>query len=605
MVPDAAPVRPAGGVERTMKRRPQNTRADGPVSGRDAVLYVRVSSKEQEKEGFSIPAQQKLLREYAETHGFNVVQEFEDIETAKRTGRPGFDEMVSFLQAASTACCTLLVEKTDRLYRNIKDWVTVADLDIDVHLVKEGVVLSEDSRSSEKFMHGIRVLMAKNYIDNLSEEVRKGMREKAEQGHWPTVAHVGFLNNLETHRIEVDPLRGPLVARLFERYAQGDVSLKEVTRIAGELGLTHPRSVRRLVKSEVHRILRNPIYAGEFLWKGKRYTGLHQPIISMALFEQVQDVFEAANRPKYTKRRHAFTGLVSCGRCGCAVTAEIKKGRYVYYHCTGGRGSCGNTYVREEELSRLFADVVKRIQVPIDVANWIAEALRESQSDKERYHRTAVMQLQQRYLAIQAKLDKAYDDRLGGRISDELWLRKSGEWEAELASTRRETARHERASHDYAATGSKILELAKSAHNLFIRQDPREQARLLKTLVSNSTFDRGSLSVTYVKPFDLLADGNETGDWLGGRDSGPERREPRRAGNRAAPPTSDEVRGGGEGGIQTPIPWSRVTCSELRLAGIDAREPRQSAVSLEVRRDLLCGLDVRLARRIVQRLCLC
>ena len=118
-----------------------------------------------------------------------------------------------------------------------------------------------------------------------------------------------------------------MIARLFEAYANGDASLKEVTRLAGEIGLTHPRVARRLAKSEIHRILRNPIYAGEFLWKGKRYKGHHEPIISMALFEQVQEVFEEANRPKYTKRRHAFAGLVNCGRCGCAMTAEMKKGR--------------------------------------------------------------------------------------------------------------------------------------------------------------------------------------------------------------------------------------------------------------------------------------
>jgi hypothetical protein len=106
-----------------------------------------------------------------------------------------------------------------------------------------------------------------------------------------------------------------------------------------------------------------------------------------------------------------------------------------------------------EELSPLLGEVVRRVQVPIDVADWIAEALRESQDDKERFHRTAVMQLQQQYLAVQSKLDRAYDDRF-----------------------------------------------AKNAHTLFIRQDPHEQARLLNALVSNSAFDRGSLSVAYVKP---------------------------------------------------------------------------------------------------------
>lgn len=495
-----------------------------PPGSREAVVYVRVSSKEQEREGFSIPAQRKLLHEYAAQHRMQILGEFEDIETAKRSGRTGFGEMVAFLKERSTPRPVVLVEKTDRLYRNIKDWVTVGDLDLEVHLVKEGVVLSDGSRSSEKFMHGIRVLMAKNYIDNLSEEVRKGMREKAEQGHWPTVAHVGYLNNTTTHRIEVDPIRGPLVAKVFEWYARGDVSLAEVTRRAAEHGLTHPRRLRRLAKSEVHRLLRNPLYAGEFWWKGKRYRGQHEPLVSQSLFEAVQEVFEAANRPRYTKHRHAFAGLVSCGVCGCALTAEMKKGRYVYYHCTGGRGRCGNGYVREEELSRLFADVVKRVQVPADVADQIADALRQSQADKERFHRTALLTLQQQHVAIQSKVDRAYEDRLAGRISEELWLRKSAEWEAELALVRRDTARHDRASHDYGATGSRILELAKNAHNRFISQDSREQARLLRILLSNSAFDRGSLSVSYSKPFDLLVESNETGNWLGRRDSNPNNR---------------------------------------------------------------------------------
>ena len=81
-----------------------------------------------------------------------------------------------------------------------------------IHFVKENAIVSKASRSSEKFMHGIKVLMAKNYVDNLSEEVKKGLREKAEQGHWPTVAPVGYVNNRATRRIDVDPVRGPLVA---------------------------------------------------------------------------------------------------------------------------------------------------------------------------------------------------------------------------------------------------------------------------------------------------------------------------------------------------------------------------------------------------------
>src|SRR6476620_1280372 len=195
----------------------------GDPARTQAVIYARVSSKEQEKEGFSIPAQLKLLKDYAASNGFVVAQEYIDVETAKQTGRAAFGEMVAFLKA-NRAVRAMLVEKTDRLYRNLKDWVTVDELDVEMHFAKEGVVLSRESRSSEKFMHGIKVLMAKNYIDNLSEEARKGMQEKAEQGIWPTVAPLGYRNVVGADGkkiIEPDPESAPIISRIFEWYATG------------------------------------------------------------------------------------------------------------------------------------------------------------------------------------------------------------------------------------------------------------------------------------------------------------------------------------------------------------------------------------------------
>ena len=161
---------------------------------RHAVLYGRVSSKDQEKEGFSIPAQQKLLESYAVDNGFHIHTRYTDMETAKRAGRPGFAEMVALLRR-NPRCRILIVEKTDRLYRNFKDYVTLDEIEgLEIHFVKEGAIIFRDSRSSEKFIHGIKVLMAKNYIDNLSEETRKGMLEKAAQGIFPSYAPIGYKN---------------------------------------------------------------------------------------------------------------------------------------------------------------------------------------------------------------------------------------------------------------------------------------------------------------------------------------------------------------------------------------------------------------------------
>jgi len=234
---------------------------DNNYQGIEAVRYARVSSDEQEKEGFSIPAQQKLLRGYAAENGIRVVKEFIDVETAKKPGRPGFDEMVKFLGQQGRVgdrgnrCRTVLVEKTDRLYRNLRDYVTIDELDVNVHFVKEGVVLSPDSHSSEKFMHGIKVLMAKQYVENLSEEVKEGMREKAEQGIWPSKAPLGYVNAPGPDGkkiIVVDAATAEIVKRMFEGYATGNYSLEEIGRLAIQEGLVLKREGNLRSVNPVH-----------------------------------------------------------------------------------------------------------------------------------------------------------------------------------------------------------------------------------------------------------------------------------------------------------------------------------------------------------------
>ncbi|MGH9709399.1 MAG: recombinase family protein, partial [Candidatus Acidiferrales bacterium] len=195
-----------------------------------AVIYARVSSKDQEREGYSIPAQLKLLREYARTHEFEIVREFIDVETAKMTGRKQFGEMVRFFRENAT-CRTAIVEKTDRLYRNFRDCVTLEDLEIEIHLPKEGQVIGKDSKSQAKLVHGIQVVIARNYIENLREEVRKGMREKAEQGIYPSRPPLGYQNNKLEHTIEIDSAKAPIARRMFELYASGQHSLATARKI--------------------------------------------------------------------------------------------------------------------------------------------------------------------------------------------------------------------------------------------------------------------------------------------------------------------------------------------------------------------------------------
>ncbi|MGC9998751.1 MAG: recombinase family protein [Bryobacteraceae bacterium] len=474
-----------------------------------AVLYARVSSKEQEKEGFSIPAQEKLLEGYARDNGFRIEQRFVDVETAKRAGRSGFAELVALLQTDPKSR-VLIVEKTDRLYRNFKDYVTLDDIEgLEIHFVKEGTVISRDSRSSEKFNHGIKVLMAKNYIDNLSEETRKGMTEKASQGIWPSFAPLGYKNveGSNGKRIIVpDEALAPMILRLFELCATGRHSIKDLGARVREEGFTG-RGQGLMPTSTVHKILRNRVYSGDFDWDGKRYEGTHEPIVSADLWEQAQRALDGrlAKRAKKVDHSFPFSGLLICGHCGCALVGEIKKARYVYYHCSGAKGKCPEPYVRQEVLEAEFGNVLRLIAIDEEVARWVADALRQSHTDEKRFREEAVSRLTREHERIQGKLEALYEDRLDGRVDLAFFDRKSRELRDDQARIRREIDGHQAANESYMEAGIRILELSRSMHRLFAKQPAEEKRRLLDFVVSNCSWKGGALTPTFRQPFDMLA----------------------------------------------------------------------------------------------------
>ncbi len=474
-----------------------------------AVGYARVSSREQEKEGYSIPAQQKLLAAYAAEKGIAVLREFVDVETAKQFGRAAFGEMVQFLKRTKS-CRAILVEKTDRLYRNFKDYVLLDDLDVELHFVKEGTVLSRDSRSSEKFVHGIKVLMAKNYIDNLSEETRKGMAEKAAQGAYPTRCPLGYRNVTGADgrkAVEPDPAYAPLVAHLFEWYATGSLSLSDLVAKAHDAGFIYKGSRKPVSRAAIHTLLKNRMFTGRFVWKGAVHQGNYPPLVTEELWEKVQAILRGRNRKKTRKgtRTFAFTRLISCGHCGCAQVGEEKKRKYVYYHCTGFKGKCPEPFVREEVLEERFTAVLRRIAFDDEVIALVADALRESHKDQRRFHEEAIARLRAEQTKLQNRIDGAYEDKLDGKVTADFFERKTADWRAEQGRLAKAVAQHQQANQSYLEEGVRLLELARRAADLFAAQPAGEKRRLLDFVLSNCTWAGGELAVEFRQPFDLLA----------------------------------------------------------------------------------------------------
>ena len=481
-----------------------------------AVLYARVSSREQEREGYSIPAQRKLLKSYAETAGLTLVQEFIDVESAKNPGRKEFGNMLRLLRENADVR-VVLVEKTDRLYRNRTDSLAFEELienaDLELHLVKENRVISKDCRSQDKFMHDIHVALSKHYIENLREEVKKGMREKAEQGIYPGRAPLGYRNNPATRNIEVSPERAAIVRRSFELYATGEYSLITLRKkLREETGVS-------IARAYLETLLKNPFYIGDFIWRGIRYRGTHPAIVDLTTFQRVQDVFAGHNKPKYRKHDFPFRGLLTCAHDGCTVTTERHKGKYDYYRCSGGRGKCSLPYMPEAKVANMLGDLLKGIQVPESIAQQIVSSIASDAASSEHARRTELDAIKQRLALLRSRIDRLYEDKLDGKITEEFWAAKSSEYrEQELALETAQKRLTLPVAADHALTVERIFELGNKAYSLYLTRNAAEQAQLLKMVLLNCVTDGANLWPNYRKPFDVIAQRAKNEEWSGRED---------------------------------------------------------------------------------------
>jgi site-specific DNA recombinase len=243
------------------------------------------------------------------------------------------------------------------------------------------------------------------------------------------------------------------------------------------------------------------------------------PLISRGLFDQVQAVFRGHNQPKYRKREFAFGGLLQCAHDGCTVTAEIKKSRYVYYHCTGYRGKCALPYFREEELGNRLGQILKDIHIPDHVLEQLRQSLLHDNDRAEAHGQSESERLRTRLARVSRRIEQAYLDKLDGKISEAFWVAKSSEWNQEEQQILMALDGLERQSPDRLLDGVRILELANKAYFLYLKQPPAEKAKLLRIVLSNCKIDASSLDPTYRKPFDLIFQRVKKEEWLPGLDS--------------------------------------------------------------------------------------
>src|SRR5712691_7492758 len=175
--------------------------------------YIRVSTAKQGEQGVSLQEQRGAIERYASRNGIEIIQWFEERETAAKRGRPIFSQMLKLIRQGKAD--GLVIHKIDRSARNLRDWADLGELidqGVEVQFANEGVDLN--SRGG-RLSADIQAVVASDYIRNLREEAKKGIYGRLKQGFYPMRAPLGYLNNGAAKPKTIDPVRGPLIRKAF------------------------------------------------------------------------------------------------------------------------------------------------------------------------------------------------------------------------------------------------------------------------------------------------------------------------------------------------------------------------------------------------------
>lgn len=477
-----------------------------------AVIYARVSTKEQEETGYSLPAQGKMLNEYAERKEINVVKTFSVAESASGAKeRKIFAEMIEFMKKNKIP--NLLCEKVDRSSRNFKEAIVIGDwLEEDetrsIHFVKQNLVINKYAKSDEKFRWDIETVLAKKYIANLSEEVRKGQKEKLAQGGFPAKAPLGYKSIGERRKTihVIDPEKAPLIRKMFELYSTGNYSLNAMVEVMHKEGL---RSItgKKIGKSRIHEHLSNPFFYGKMLWRGTLYQGKHDPIVTKELFDVVQKkLARKVDNPQYKTHLPVFKAKIKCDECGGTITWENQKGHW-YGHCNHYKNCSQTKWVKqpdvEEQLFPLFDKVAPKNE---RVLNWLIEAMKESHVNEIDYNTKKRESLNRVIRLMDQRLEQAYRDKLDGKMPIALCEKIMQESTKEKEDAIEALEKLSKSRTAYYEAGYSIHELAMKASAIYQSKKALTENKrmLLSYIFSNLALNADKISPNYTLAFEFL-----------------------------------------------------------------------------------------------------
>src|SRR3990172_8327876 len=446
-------------------------------------LYARKSTDEPERQVLSIEAQMFELREYAKKETLNIVREFVESKTAKEPGREIFNDMVASIEKNEAE--GILAWHPDRLARNSIDGGRI------IYLVDTGKITTLkfptfwfDPTPQGKFMLSIAFGQSKYYIDNLSENIKRGIRQKLRNGIWPAWAPLGYVNDKNARCIAVDKEKAKYIKRAFEMYSTGEYPLAQIRKIINSLGLVGKKG-KMLSVSNYQYMLKNKIYYGIIEYNGELYDGKHEPIITKKLFDSVQEVMANKSKPKSPKLKpYAYRGFFRCGECGCFITTETQKG-HNYLRCTKRKNPCEQKYVREEIITSQIKEEIKKVSLPLDWVNWMIKENRKDQSSEIQSSEIFSQKTKDEISLLDSKIEKLMTAYLENALSLDEYRDAKNTLVASKQLLKEKLSAFEKKSHNRFELTDKFLKASINNMELANEGIPEEFFREFKKVGSN------------------------------------------------------------------------------------------------------------------------
>ena len=504
---------------------------------KQAVIFARVSTDDQFKNGDSIPAQVTLLKDYCKNHNLKVIREpFEIPESSTNGERKKFYEMLDFVRAQKhkTAIVSHCIDRLQRTYKKYNELDTLrTEGRIELHFYKEGLIIHRDSPSSDIARWDFGILGAKMYVGALRDNVRRSQLYKWQQGQWQSFAPIGYLN-VEDEKgkadIIVDPVRAPMVQKLFQEYSTGQHSLASLETMAYQMGLKSARKkcTHTLSRVQIHEMLTNPFYIGTMVLMRKNrkqnknrkpisYPHKYPHLIDQDLFNRVQAILSGRNKNEtvvtskawYGEKDFILRGLIRCSHCGglmCSERHKKKSGKiFTYLRCNHLDKDCPQKPIPEEEILRQIEEkVFQPIHLTPTLIKNIQKAVKEGFKEDAKLNAANKKNITVRIQELEEKKKKLVGAWLDGKIDESIYNEMVTELNQDITKSKELADNYDNYDNDLNKKLEKISDIALNAKQIFQSSINSEKRKILKLVLSNSELDGKNLMSSITKPFDKL-----------------------------------------------------------------------------------------------------